>query len=60
MLVYAILAWLRWVASSSPGYVHPDEFFQSPEITAGAVWDVDVFTPWEYQSSNAARSVMVP
>lgn len=60
IVVYSVLVWLRWIASSTPGYVHPDEYFQSPEITAGTVLGVETLTPWEYQPIHAARSIVVP
>ncbi|KAI8143935.1 Alg9-like mannosyltransferase family-domain-containing protein [Fennellomyces sp. T-0311] len=60
VIFYVVLLWLRWSISSSPGYIHPDEYFQSPEVTAGAVLDISTFTPWEFQPAHAARSVLVP
>ncbi|CAO3598750.1 unnamed protein product [Absidia cylindrospora] len=46
--------------ASLPGYIHPDEFFQSPEITARTVLGVDSLTPWEFQPEHAARSIIIP
>ncbi|KAG2224178.1 hypothetical protein INT45_001296 [Circinella minor] len=57
---YTVLLWLRWTLSTSPGYIHPDEYFQSPEVAAGYIYNIKSFTPWEYQPEHAARSVLVP
>ena len=57
---YTILLWFRWTLSTSPGYIHPDEYFQSPEVAAGFIYDIKSLTPWEYQPEHAARSVVVP
>lgn len=42
------------------GYIHPDEFFQSAEIVAGDVLGLDVFQPWEFNSSFPIRSIAFP
>ncbi|KAI9496534.1 GPI mannosyltransferase [Zychaea mexicana] len=60
VISYTVLLWVRWTISSLPGYIHPDEYFQSPEVTAASVFDIKTFTPWEYQPEHAARSVLVP
>jgi phosphatidylinositol glycan class Z len=60
VVVYVVLLWLRWMMASLPGYIHPDEFFQSPEITARAVLKVDTLIPWEFHSDYAARSILIP
>ncbi|GAB5588437.1 hypothetical protein Unana1_03337 [Umbelopsis nana] len=43
-----------------PGYIQPDEFFQSPEITAGSAFDIEIFTPWEFDPASPARSIVPP
>ncbi|KAI8338461.1 GPI mannosyltransferase [Chlamydoabsidia padenii] len=60
LVCYGVLLWLRWMMASLPGYVHPDEFFQSPEITARAILKVDTLIPWEFQPDHAARSILIP
>ena len=59
---YATLLFLRaTVAVVGPGYVHPDEFFQTVEITAGTVFSLQVFTPWEFANVHApCRSIVPP
>lgn len=54
------LIWLRWFIASLSGYIHPDEFFQNPEITSSFIFGIQAFTPWEYQPQNAARSIVAP
>ncbi|KAG0748347.1 hypothetical protein G6F62_002538 [Rhizopus arrhizus] len=60
ILVVSTLLWLRWFISGLPGYIHPDEFFQNPEITSSKIFGIQTFTPWEYQPQNAARSIVAP
>lgn len=55
VVLYVVLLLLRLLLVSSPGYIHPDEFFQSPEIVApGGV------IPWEFSSEHALRSPVYP
>ncbi len=42
------------------GYVHPDEFFQSPEPAAQLVFGFETFTPWEFSEQHACRSIAIP
>lgn len=43
-----------------PGYIHPDEFFQSPEIVAGDVLNVTHYRAWEFDASFPVRSIVFP
>jgi GPI mannosyltransferase 4 len=44
-----------------PGYVHADEFFQSPEELAGAVLGAEINQAWEYDpAGHPARCVVPP
>ncbi|CAG8433436.1 1778_t:CDS:10 [Diversispora eburnea] len=43
-----------------PGYIHPDEFFQSPEIMGESVLGFEVFKPWEFEQSPQCRSIVIP
>lgn len=58
--LYLVLLFLRLICALLPGYIHPDEFFQSPEVTAGDVFGYDVFVPWEFKSELPARSIVLP
>ena len=50
---------LRVACAFAPGYVHPDEWFQSNEVTASDVFGHSTRVPWEYASDIApARSVV--
>ncbi|KAI4548291.1 hypothetical protein MG293_000621 [Ovis ammon polii] len=42
------------------GYVHPDEFFQSPEVIAGDVLGVAAARPWEFHPSSPCRTAVFP
>lgn len=57
-ILYALLVICRiFVCPFLPGYVHPDEFFQGgQELWFGC----PPFTPWEFESQNALRSILPP
>ncbi|CAG8530329.1 2832_t:CDS:10 [Ambispora gerdemannii] len=59
-IVYVLLCLIRLGCSLLPGYVHPDEFFQSPEIMAGDVLGYEVYRPWEFNEHLPSRSILVP
>ncbi len=61
--LYWILALLRILIALCPwqsGYIHPDEFFQSAEVVAGDVFDVDVARTWEFNVTAPIRSMVLP
>lgn len=60
VLIISILLWTRWLISSLPGYIHPDEFFQNPEITSSKIFEIETMTPWEYTPEHASRSIIAP
>ncbi|XP_040858504.1 GPI mannosyltransferase 4 [Ochotona curzoniae] len=49
-----------WCLLPQTGYVHPDEFFQSPEVMAEDVLGLQAMRPWEYFPSNSCRTVVFP
>ncbi|KAI8579222.1 hypothetical protein K450DRAFT_243350 [Umbelopsis ramanniana AG] len=58
--IYIALVALRLIFSLLPSYIQPDEYFQSPEITAGWAFDLEIFTPWEFNPTFPARSILPP
>ncbi|KAF9981349.1 hypothetical protein BGZ75_007384 [Mortierella antarctica] len=58
--IYLLLLAFRIFNALSPGYIHPDEFFQSAEITAGNIFGLDVNIPWEYKPRLPCRSILIP
>lgn len=48
----AACAFLSW------GFIHPDEYFQSVEVSARDVFGRQALIPWEYESSMPSRSVL--
>lgn len=60
LLSIFMLLWLRWLTATLPGYIHPDEFFQNPEITSAKIFNIHTLTPWEYQAQHASRSILSP
>ncbi|KAA0174251.1 hypothetical protein FNF27_04263 [Cafeteria roenbergensis] len=58
---YWVLLALRAALVLSPGYVHTDEWFQSPEIAATVVCGSSARIPWEFSGcTDPARSMMPP
>jgi len=53
-----LLILARVVFAFTSGYVHPDEWFQSNEVTARDVFGVDTVIPWEFSSEAPARSII--
>lgn len=51
---------LVWCLLPQTGYVHPDEFFQSPEVMAEDILGVEAARPWEFQPSSSCRTVVFP
>nr|XP_033797993.1 GPI mannosyltransferase 4 [Geotrypetes seraphini] len=60
--VWSVLSLFRllWCLLPQTGYLHPDEFFQSPEVMAGDVLQLQVFRPWEFLPPSPCRSVVSP
>nr|CAD7405165.1 unnamed protein product [Timema poppensis] len=59
---YWLWAGLRILFTVWPqsGYIHPDEFFQSVEVIAGDVFDIEVARPWEFNTTFPLRSIALP
>ena len=51
---------LLWTFAPQTGYIHPDEFFQGPEITAGDVFELKTVRAWEFNDTFPVRSVVFP
>ncbi|CAH2247841.1 GPI mannosyltransferase 4 [Pelobates cultripes] len=60
--LWASLSILRiaWCLLPQTGYLHPDEFFQSPEVMAGDILDLDINRPWEFLPTFPCRTVVTP
>ncbi|KAL6424418.1 hypothetical protein ACFW04_009888 [Cataglyphis niger] len=60
--LYWILAMLRIALTFAPqtGYIHPDEFFQSIEVISGDHFDIDVYKPWEFNTTFPIRTAFIP
>ncbi|XP_032925062.1 GPI mannosyltransferase 4 [Catharus ustulatus] len=60
--LWALLAALRagWCLLPQSGYLHPDEFFQAPEVMAGDILNLQVYYPWEFLSSSPCRTAVFP
>ncbi|XP_074046849.1 GPI mannosyltransferase 4 [Macrotis lagotis] len=61
-LLWGSLGLLRitWCLLPQTGYLHPDEFFQSPEVMAEDVLGLEVYRPWEFLPSSPCRTVVFP
>ncbi|XP_031564651.1 GPI mannosyltransferase 4-like [Actinia tenebrosa] len=62
VLFWLALLFIRflWVISPQSGYIHPDEYFQSPEITAGDVFGFQTLRTWEFNETFPIRSILFP
>ncbi|KAM6223939.1 GPI mannosyltransferase 4 [Rhynchocyon petersi] len=49
-----------WCILPQTGYVHPDEFFQSPEVMAEDILGTKAERPWEFGPSSSCRTVVFP
>ena len=60
--VWVIAVFLRflWVYFPQTGYIHPDEFFQATEITAGDIFGLQHTRTWEFNETFPARSAVFP
>lgn len=54
---YLVLLLARLLFAISPSYLHPDEFFQGPEIIAGELYGLPVVRTWEWTVKTPIRSV---
>ena len=43
-----------------PGYIHPDEFFQTVEVVSGDVLGLRVERTWEFNATSPIRSMATP
>ncbi|XP_067851234.1 GPI mannosyltransferase 4-like [Heptranchias perlo] len=61
-IVWLALGLVRilWCLAPQTGYIHPDEFFQSPEVMAGDILNLKTFRTWEFTTSYPSRSVLFP
>ncbi|XP_030186170.1 GPI mannosyltransferase 4 [Lynx canadensis] len=51
---------LLWCLLPQTGYVHPDEFFQSPEVMAEDILGIEAARPWEFHPTSSCRTVVFP
>lgn len=60
-ILAALVVWrIAWTCWPQQSYIHPDEFFQSTEVVAGDVLQLDVEKTWEFDSSRPIRSMIIP
>ncbi|RPA78910.1 hypothetical protein BJ508DRAFT_416264 [Ascobolus immersus RN42] len=55
--VYLLLIAVRLYFAFSPSYIHPDEHFQGPEVTANEIFGWKTLMTWEFTSDRPIRSV---
>ncbi|XP_067669654.1 GPI mannosyltransferase 4-like [Haliotis asinina] len=60
--VWRILVVVRLLSVLVPqsGYLHPDEFFQTTEVVAGDILDVQHQRTWEFTWENPIRTILLP
>ncbi|XP_066249943.1 GPI mannosyltransferase 4 [Euwallacea similis] len=61
-IIYYCLGALRVLLVLVPqnGYIHPDEYFQSVEVLAGRIFDVEHSPPWEFNATQPIRGMALP
>ena len=61
-MLHTILTSLaRLIGALGPGYIHPDEIFQSQEVLAALIFRYDAVVPWEFEDcARPARSFVPP
>jgi len=60
--VWLIAVLFRFIGVCLPqtGYIHPDEFFQATEITAGDIFGFKHLRTWEFNEAFPVRTVTFP
>ncbi|XP_070538291.1 GPI mannosyltransferase 4-like [Ptychodera flava] len=61
--MWYVLVAFRFLLTLYPqsGYIHPDEFFQNPEVTAASVFGFETHKTWEWQNKELPiRTVVFP
>jgi len=56
--IYYVILIFRFLCTLLKGYIHPDEFFQSPEIAAQNIFNFETLIPWEFQPQFPCRSII--
>ncbi|PVU91300.1 hypothetical protein BB560_006134, partial [Smittium megazygosporum] len=56
--IYYFLLLVRFLAIFLPGYIHPDQFFQGPEVSAGDLLSIPVIRTWEFDPDLPCRSIL--
>lgn len=61
-LVNNFLLFIRFlmVIKPCPGYIHPDEYFQSPELMAHHVLNLKANVTWEWKEDTPIRNIFHP
>lgn len=60
-VLWRIMLVVRFIMVFSPGYIHPDEFFQSSEVTSNDIFGFrNTYVPWEFTEESPCRSIIPP
>lgn len=57
-LYFVILFSRIFLSIYQNGYIHPDEYFQTVEISAGDILEIDILRTWEFTSNRPIRSII--
>ncbi|KAJ1502687.1 alpha 1,2 mannosyltransferase [Coelomomyces lativittatus] len=55
---WTLLVLSRFLIGFIPCYLHPDEFFQNPEVAAAYVLNNNAELPWEFHPEYPMRSML--
>ena len=58
--LFVLLRILIVFLPTNSGYIHPDEYFQSLEVTYGDVLGVESHRTWEFNTTQPLRSQTIP
>ncbi|KAJ2283062.1 alpha 1,2 mannosyltransferase [Coemansia sp. RSA 370] len=56
--LYVVLLAARILFAVSPAYIHPDEYFQAPEVSASDIFGIDALRTWEFTGEAPVRSII--
>ena len=56
---FFLLLRILFVFFPQPGYIHPDEFFQTVEVVVGDVFQTETTRTWEFNSTAPLRSMTI-
>lgn len=60
VFIYLIFLGFRLLFIFCQGYIHPDEFFQSPQVTSFSIFGFKDTFAWEFDPKFPCRTIVTP